>query len=121
MDWYYYSDNGEKIGPFKVKEIRDHVKNGIIQKNTILENANGRSAAAGTIKGLDFPPETIPVPPIESEHNQKSQQSSNIFCRQCGSELPSNSKFCSSCGKSTDEKLYSNNTPYIPITTRRLH
>jgi len=50
MDWFYYNEKGEKIGAVNVSQLRDLVKRGIITRETIIENANGQSAKAGTIQ-----------------------------------------------------------------------
>ena len=62
MDWFYYDENGKKVGPFKVAQIRELVAIRIIKRDTKIENANGRQAFAGTMQGLDFPPDPIPKP-----------------------------------------------------------
>jgi len=66
-DWYYYDEASKKIGPFSVAEIKELVNRGIVVRDTLIENANGQSTKAGTIKGLEFPPQTasigVPVPP----------------------------------------------------------
>jgi len=61
MDWFYYNDNGEKIGPISVAVLRELVKAGIIKRNTIIENVSGRSAIASNVKGIDFPVQTKPT------------------------------------------------------------
>ena len=48
MDWYYYNENGEKVGAFTVKQIRELVSKGVIKRDTVIENANGRSQTAGS-------------------------------------------------------------------------
>jgi len=62
MTWYYYGENSERNGPHSIPEMRAFVRSGIIRRETIVENANGESASAGTIQGFDFPPE----PELES-------------------------------------------------------
>jgi len=54
--------------PFQVAQIKELVKIRIIKQNTRIENANGRAALAGTMQGLDFPPDpvqsAVPVAPV---------------------------------------------------------
>ena len=60
-NWFYYNKNGEKIGPISVSALKELTRQGLITRETIIENQNGRSSAAGKVNGLTFP-ETIPVP-----------------------------------------------------------
>ena len=117
MDWYYYDENGEKNGPYSVPEIKDFVKRGIITRETTIENANGRSALAGTMKGFDFPPE--PESEIEPEQYnvyepertflpvrfeplvqtvQVPPPSVYLFCTNCGNSVSEQAAACMSCG-----------------------
>ena len=61
-NWHYYNQNGEKIGPISVSALKELTRQGLITRETIIENQDGRSSAAGKVNGLTFP-ETIPVPP----------------------------------------------------------
>ena len=38
-----------------------------------------------------------------------------MFCQNCGNEMKSNSKFCSSCGKQNDNPIHKANSHWIPI------
>ena len=63
MDWFYYNETGQKIGPINVPTLRELVKCGIIKQDTIIENSNGRSSKAGDVKGLKFPKPATPASP----------------------------------------------------------
>ena len=54
-DWYYYNKNGEKIGPVSVSALKGLARQGLITRDTIIENQNGRSSPAGKVNGLTFP------------------------------------------------------------------
>jgi hypothetical protein len=83
MDWFYYDDKGERIGPITIPQLREMVRLGFIKRETFIENANGRSSKAGNIKGLDFPPE--------------AERTS--FCSFCEKELINpNAVICPHCG-----------------------
>ena len=70
-NWYYYNKNGEKAGPISTVALKELANKGLIQRDTRIENSNGRSALAGGVNGLTFPetapsevvPETAPPPP----------------------------------------------------------
>ena len=60
--WYYYNNNDEKIGPVSATTLKELVQQGLVTRETKIENGNGRSALAGSINGLTFP-DTIPPQP----------------------------------------------------------
>ena len=71
-NWYYYNSNGEKIGPISVTTLKELSQQGIITRETKIENHVGRAALAGQVNGLTFPEPTPfgehPVaPPISEE------------------------------------------------------
>jgi uncharacterized Tic20 family protein len=78
-NWYYYDKIGEKVGPINSIALKILVQQGLITTDTIIENEQGKSAKAGAIKGLEFPPHTIPVPPVYSgsPDTSPSSQSQN--------------------------------------------
>ena len=106
MEWFYSDDKGVKIGPITVAQIRELVKQRVIKKNTVIENGNGRRVVAGETKGLEFPPEPVPIPvtpePVQTVPVPPVQQTSKVFCRHCGENIPHDSRFCPSCGEKTD-------------------
>ena len=53
-NFYYYSQDGAKIGVSGVEELKQRVKMGMIMPDTIIENEEGRQALAGKVKGLVF-------------------------------------------------------------------
>ena len=65
-NWYYYNKNDEKVGPISATALKELARQGLITKETKLENGNGRSALAGQVNGLEFPMQpvsvTLPLP-----------------------------------------------------------
>jgi len=58
--WYYYDSNGRKQGPIVPRRILELAKSGKITPETILESEDGKSAPAGTMKGLVFTDAPLP-------------------------------------------------------------
>ena len=54
-NWYYFSDNGRKIGPLSDRTFRNLIQEGKIRRDTIVANEFGRTVQAGSILGLPFP------------------------------------------------------------------
>ena len=114
MSWYYYDESG-KNGPFSVQQIRELVKRGIIKRKTVIENADGRSALAETMR-LDFPPEPahepIPVPPMNPNPfvppvQEPPPAPKDVFCTNCGNTISEQAFACMSCGaKPTGHKKF---------------
>lgn len=53
--WYYYNENGEKLGPVTDNVLKALAQQGQITQSTVLENQQGRMTEAGKIAGLPFP------------------------------------------------------------------
>ena len=71
-NWYYYNKNGEKIGPISVSALKELTQQGLITRETVIENQGGRSSTAGQINGLTFPDAASPdkgrvAPPATGE------------------------------------------------------
>ncbi|MCL2743018.1 MAG: DUF4339 domain-containing protein, partial [Planctomycetaceae bacterium] len=66
-NWYYYNESGEKIGPISSTVLKELARQGLVTKETKIENINGRAALAGSVNGLTFPEakpselETVPL------------------------------------------------------------
>ena len=54
-NWFYYNDKGEKIGPVSAIKLKELVKNGMIRRETMIEDDKKRLGLAGELQGLDFP------------------------------------------------------------------
>lgn len=54
-NWYYYNENGGKIGPIRGRELIQLVQQGTITQETLIENESGRVGPAKNAKGLKFP------------------------------------------------------------------
>ena len=92
MDWYYYTDEGKKTGPISASALKQLAKCGVIKRNTVIENASGRSQLAGETKGLEFSDEVAPVPipvPVQiPQATSPGQQETNDFWDAVSTELP---------------------------------
>jgi hypothetical protein len=77
-NWFYYDDNGQKLGPINNMLLKALVAQGVILPETIVETEDGRKGRAGKIKGLTFP-EMIPfsVPPFPSAQQEPVQVSAS--------------------------------------------
>lgn len=64
--WFYYNKKGDKVGPIPLATLRLLVQRGIIGPDTVVENQNGRSSAAGQIRGL-FPEKPVQLERIPAE------------------------------------------------------
>jgi len=58
-NWYYYNENGEKIGPIRGRELKQLALQGTITPETLIENDEWGSLLAGQTENLRFP-ETPP-------------------------------------------------------------
>ena len=81
------------------------------QKQTILADTDALATIFGIIHGLEDQISAIdeklhkdvvqmPPQPASSETTNDLPTDSKTFCSKCGQELPTGSKFCSSCGGS---------------------
>ena len=59
MNWYYFNKNAEKVGPISTTALKELARQGLITKETVIENRSGRTALAGTVNGLEFPESTV--------------------------------------------------------------
>jgi len=66
-NWYYYNKNGEKVGPISTTTLKSLALQGVITRETNIENNNGRSLIAGKVTGLEFPKttQTDASPPVK--------------------------------------------------------
>ena len=55
-NWFYYDSDGQKKGPLTTGQVKELARSGTITPETKIENEAGKSAVAGKIKGLEFPP-----------------------------------------------------------------
>ena len=51
-NWYYYNVSGEKIGPIPSTVLKELARQGLVTKETRIENSNGRSALAKSVASL---------------------------------------------------------------------
>ena len=71
MAHWYYTKNGEKIGPITTAALKAVAAQGVITRETILVNHTGRTIVAGDVNGLIFPDLPTP-PPIQPPSPQTS-------------------------------------------------
>lgn len=67
-NWYYYDAAGRKVGPIPANVLKSLAEQGVINAGTTVETEDGRTAAAGSVKGLIFAPfqppaVAVPLPP----------------------------------------------------------
>ena len=62
--WYYYNENGEKIGPVRGRDVKQLVCQGTITPQTILEDDTGRTIVAekAGLVFIEASPFTVPSP-----------------------------------------------------------
>jgi len=53
--WYYYENDGQKRGPYSHVQLTQIVMQGMITRETFVEDQNGRICAAEEVEGLGFP------------------------------------------------------------------
>lgn len=65
-NWYYYDNNGNKVGPIASAALKSLAQQGLITTNTTVENEQGKSVRAGDVNGLEFPPSSPPSVPTST-------------------------------------------------------
>lgn len=53
-NWYYYDSEGQKQGPCSGGQLRQLLRQGSIEPETVLENVEGKVLLAKNVKGLNF-------------------------------------------------------------------
>ena len=114
-NWYYYNENGEKIGPIRGRDLKQLVQQGTITRETLVEDENGRTALANNVRGLTFS-ETVqseaipytksdtftithtPVAPTASTVSVPPPTPKQVFCTNCGKPVSEQTVACMSCG-----------------------
>ncbi|GHT16452.1 hypothetical protein FACS1894189_0150 [Planctomycetales bacterium] len=59
--WFYYDNDGQKVGPIRGRDLSALAKNGAITPKTIVENEQGVKAAAAKVQGLTFSPKPVGI------------------------------------------------------------
>lgn len=115
-NWFYYSTNGEKIGPITPTALKSLAMQGLITPETVIENGNGRSTVAGKVNGLTFPATTTNIPnpfdsappppvadnPFSSPASpfNSSPTGQSPFTQPASTAAPPMGSFCTYCGQS---------------------
>jgi len=94
MPWFYYDKSGAKVGPIRTQELKALAQQGVITPETVVENADGRTAIAGKVNGLEFslgspvpPSQPVPAPVVASASTPTKYDTVSYKCQNCGSPL----------------------------------
>jgi hypothetical protein len=80
-NFYYYDNNGRKIGPIDNAQLKVLAVQGVIVPDTVLEKEDGKQERAGQVKGLVLP---VPVPPsVPPPLPPETQQVNRSGCGGC--------------------------------------
>ncbi|MBR2586488.1 MAG: CD225/dispanin family protein [Thermoguttaceae bacterium] len=85
-DWFYYDQQGQKIGPITDSELRELIDQGLILPDTKLETDTGHTGKARQVPGL-FP-----------AAGQNAPAGAEAYCTHCGSPVARQAAVCLSCG-----------------------
>ena len=85
-DWFYYDQQGQKIGPITDPELRELIDRGLILPDTKLETDSGHTGKARQVPGL-FP-----------AAGQNAPAGAEAYCTHCGSPVARQAAVCLSCG-----------------------
>ena len=97
-DWFYYDQQGQKIGPITDSELREHIDQGLILPDTKLETDTGHSGKARQVPCL-----FAEVSQSEPAGTQKAEAYCTncghpVVCPGCGGHPFASNKFCRVCG-----------------------
>ena len=87
--WYYFNDDGEKVGPVRGRDLKQLVLEGAVTQNTRVEDENGQIALARNVTGLPFhkaakpdaapsEPSTVMLPPVSRAKNGVKSTAENL-------------------------------------------
>ena len=86
MNWFYYDQQGQKIGPITDLELRELIDQGLILPDTKLETDTGHSGKARQVPGLF------------ASAGQNAPAGAEAYCTHCGSPVARQAAVCLSCG-----------------------
>ncbi|MBR2586489.1 MAG: CD225/dispanin family protein [Thermoguttaceae bacterium] len=86
MNWFYYDQQGQKIGPISDLELRELIDKGLILPDTKLETDTGHSGKARQVPGLF------------AAAGQNASAGAQAYCTHCGSPVARQAAVCLSCG-----------------------
>ena len=97
-NWFYYDQQGQKIGPITDSELRELIVQGLILPDTKLETDTGHSVKARQVPGL-----FAEVSQSEPAGTQKAEAYCTncghpVVCPGCGGHPFASNKFCRVCG-----------------------
>ena len=90
-NWYYTDTFGTRLGPIDDQQLQGLVARGIITPETLMETDTGHEGVAGKIPGLFEPAYSLPT---------SSEQSTQMFCTNCGNPVAEHAAACMVCGAS---------------------
>ena len=86
MNWFYYDQQGQKIGPITDLELRELIDQGLILPDTKLETDSGHTGKARQVPGLF------------AAAGQNAPAGAEAYCTHCGSPVARQAAVCLSCG-----------------------
>ena len=86
MNWFYYDQQGQKIGPITDSELRELIDQGLILPDTKLETDSGHTGKARQVPGLF------------AAARQNAPAGAEAYCTHCGSPVARQAAVCLSCG-----------------------
>ena len=86
MNWFYYDQQGQKIGPITDLELRELIDQGLILPDTKLETDTGHTGKARQVPGLF------------AAAGQNAPAGAEAYCTHCGSPVARQAAVCLSCG-----------------------
>ncbi|MBO7680461.1 MAG: CD225/dispanin family protein [Thermoguttaceae bacterium] len=86
MNWFYYDQQGQKVGPITDLELRELIDQGLILPDTKLETDTGHSGKARQVPGLF------------AAAGQSAPTGAEAYCTHCGRPVARQTAVCLSCG-----------------------
>ena len=68
-NWYYYNEDGEKVGPITSRQLKKLAAHGIVTPGTTVETENGTTGLAKDVNGLTFSESALKLEPELRPHN----------------------------------------------------
>lgn len=96
-EWFYLQNDEEK-GPVDAEALRELVRQGVIDRQTLVwKDGMDDWMEAGRVKGL-FPTRPKPPPAPRRKPPAAPATPQNRYCRGCGAEIAAEAVACLSCG-----------------------
>jgi hypothetical protein len=69
-NWWYYNEDGEKVGIITDRQLKKLARDGIIAPGTVVETEDGRTGLAKDVIGLTFAESVLALQPTLRPHNE---------------------------------------------------